>query len=52
MSDGTIGTLSIISSVFFDVFANICLKKSQGFKYKLYGFLAKCCESFYETRFC
>ena len=40
MSDGTIGTLLIISSVFFDVFANICLKKSQGFKYKLYGFLA------------
>ena len=24
----------------FDVLANICLKKSQGFKYKLYGFLA------------
>ena len=40
MSDGTIGTLLIIGSVFFDVFANICLKKSQGFKYKLYGFLA------------
>ena len=32
MSDGTIGTLLIIGSVFFDVFANICLKKSQGFK--------------------
>jgi spermidine export protein MdtI len=40
MSDGTIGTLLIICSVFFDVLANICLKKSQGFKYKLYGFLA------------
>ena len=40
MSDGTIGTLLIIGSVFFDVLANICLKKSQGFKYKLYGFLA------------
>ena len=39
MSDGTIGTLLIIGSVFFDVLANICLKKSQGFKYKLYGFL-------------
>ena len=38
MSDGTIGTLLIIGSVFFDVLANICLKKSQGFKYKLYGF--------------
>lgn len=31
MSDGTIGTLLIIGSVFFDVLANICLKKSQGF---------------------
>ena len=30
MSDGTIGTLLIIGSVFFDVLANICLKKSQG----------------------
>lgn len=40
MSDGTIDTLLIIGSVFFDVLANICLKKSQGFKYKLYGFLA------------
>lgn len=40
MSDSTIGTLLIIGSVFFDVLANICLKKSQGFKYKLYGFLA------------
>ena len=29
MSDGTIGTLLIIGSVFFDVFANICLKKSK-----------------------
>ena len=29
MSDGTIGTLLIIGSVFFDVFANICKKISR-----------------------
>lgn len=40
MSDGMIGTLLIISSVFFDVLANIFLKKSHGFKYKIYGILA------------
>lgn len=40
MSDGTVGTLLIVGSVFFDVLANIYLKKSQGFKRKLYGLLA------------
>lgn len=40
MSNATLGTLLIIGSVSFDVLANIFLKKSQGFKYKLKGFLA------------
>ena len=33
MTDDTIGTLLIISSVFFDVFAYICVKNSQGLEY-------------------
>lgn len=40
MSDTTLGTLLIIGSVCFDVLANVFLKKSQGFKYKLQGILA------------
>lgn len=40
MSDTTIGTLLIIGSVGFDVLANVFLKKSQGFKYKIHGVLA------------
>lgn len=40
MTDNMMGTLLIIGSVFFDVLANIFLKKSHGFKYKLYGVLA------------
>ena len=40
MTDNMMGTLLIIVSVFFDVLANIFLKKSHGFKYKIYGILA------------
>lgn len=40
MTDSMMGTLLIIGSVFFDVLANIFLKKSHGFKYKFYGILA------------
>lgn len=42
MTDSMLGTIFIIGSVCSDVLANILLKKSQGFKYKLYGFLAIC----------
>ena len=31
------GFLFLIGSILCDVVANICLKKSQGFKYKLWG---------------
>ena len=40
LSDATIGTLLIIGSVLCDVLSNIYLKKSQGFKHKLYGIIA------------
>ena len=43
MTDGIFGTILIICSVCFDVVANVFLKKSQGFKRKLYGLSAICC---------
>ena len=43
MTDGILGTILIICSVCFDVLANIFLKKSHGFKRKLYGIAAIGC---------
>lgn len=43
LSDFALGLLCIFCSVIIDVFANICLKKSCGFKHKLYGILAILC---------
>lgn len=42
-NDFTLGVLCIFISVVTDVFANVCLKKSCGFKYKKYGILAMFC---------
>lgn len=40
MSDDIIGSIFIIGSVISDVIANIFLKKSNGFKQKIYGIIA------------
>lgn len=40
LSTSTLGTLLIICAVISDVIANIFLKKSQGFKQKIYGLIA------------
>ncbi len=43
MSPNTVGTIFLIAAVFFDIAANILMKKSAGFSHKAYGIAALLC---------